>query len=194
MLVTAMNMWSYMWMISLRRRKDPDAFYTAIQSDPWNYKLKNVNEPKYHLGGDFFRDSGGTFCYGARTYVKRMVENYKIIFGKIPREFHAPIDKDDKPELDDTPLLGPDGVQKFQSLIGAVQWLVTLSQFDVAHACMSLSCFRVASREGHLERLKRLIGYLRKRANGAIRFRTKIPNHEAQFGAKPVHYNWMKSV
>ena len=52
--------------------KDPEAFYGAIQGDPWNYKLKNVEEPKYHLGGDFFRDADGTHCYGAQTHVKRM--------------------------------------------------------------------------------------------------------------------------
>ena len=40
--------------------KDPKSFYSALQSDPWNYKLKNVEEPRYHLGGDFFRDSDGT--------------------------------------------------------------------------------------------------------------------------------------
>eukprot|EP00977_Amphora_coffeiformis_P018556 scaffold6573_cov122-Amphora_coffeaeformis.AAC.1 len=48
--------------------KEPVIFYDAIQSEPWNYKLKNVEEPKYHLSGDFFRDSDGTFCYGAQTY------------------------------------------------------------------------------------------------------------------------------
>eukprot|EP00977_Amphora_coffeiformis_P015090 scaffold4393_cov103-Amphora_coffeaeformis.AAC.1 len=61
--------------------KEPVIFYDAIQSEPWNYKLKNVEEPKYHLGGDFFRDSDGTFCYGAQTYVKRMSENYEQLFG-----------------------------------------------------------------------------------------------------------------
>ena len=36
--------------------KDPKAFYAALQAAPWNYKLKGVEFPKYHLGGDFFRD------------------------------------------------------------------------------------------------------------------------------------------
>ena len=34
--------------------KDPDSFCKELQSDPWNYKLKNVKEPKYYLDGDFF--------------------------------------------------------------------------------------------------------------------------------------------
>ena len=114
--------------------KDPDSFYKELQSDPWNYKLKNVEEPRFHLGGDFFRDKDGTLCYGAQTYVKRLVETYKELFGEQPKEVHLPLDKDDKPELDESPLLGPDGIKRYQTLIGAAQWLITLSRFDIAHA------------------------------------------------------------
>jgi hypothetical protein len=134
--------------------KDPAKFYKDLQSDPWNYKLKNVEEPKYHLGGDFFRDKDGTLCYGSQTYVKRLVDTYKEMFGEMPKEVFSPIDKDDKPEFDDTPILGPDGIKRYQTLIGAAQWLITLSRFDIAHAIMSLGQFRAAPREGHLERLK----------------------------------------
>ena len=105
-----------------------------------------------------------------------------------------PLDKDVKPELDETPELGPKCVQQFQSLIGAVQWTISLCRFDVLHAVMSLGRFRAAPRLGHLERLKRLVGYMRKRPHGAIRFRTEIPNHEETFGADPIRYDWMESV
>eukprot|EP00977_Amphora_coffeiformis_P025527 scaffold20321_cov125-Amphora_coffeaeformis.AAC.1 len=143
--------------------KEPVIFYDAIQSEPWNYKLKNVEEPKYHLGGDFFRDSDGTFCYGAQTYVKRMSENYEQLFGEPPKEYHSPMERGDQPELDVTMELGTDDIMKFQSMIGAVHWTVSLSRFDVAHAVMSLGRFRVNPRQGHLERLRRLIGYMKKR-------------------------------
>ena len=174
--------------------KDPDKFYKALQSDPWNYKLKNIEAPKYHLGGDFFRDKDGTLCYGAQTYIKRLVDTYKQLFGEPPTPLHAPMDKDDKPELDESPLLGPDGIAKYQSLIGAAQWLITLSRFDIAQTVMSLGRFRAAPRVGHLERLKRLVGYLHKQSGGAIRFRTDIPDHEADFGDEPVTYDWMETV
>ena len=64
-----------------------------------------------------------------------------MMFGAPPAEVHAPVDKDDKPEFDDSEELGPDGVQKFQSVIGAVQWLIALCRFDVAHAVMSCGRF-----------------------------------------------------
>ena len=114
------------------------------------------------------------------------METYKELFGEQPKEVHALMDKDDKPELDDTPLLGPDGVKHFQTLIGATQWLITLSRFDIAHVIMSLGCFRAAPREGHMEQMKCVIGYVQKRLHCAIRFRTGIPNYEKQFGDDPV--------
>ena len=59
--------------------------------------------------------------------MKRLVESYKELFGEQPKEVHSPLDKDDEPELDESPLLGPDGIKRYQTLIGAAQWLITLS-------------------------------------------------------------------
>ena len=83
--------------------------------------------------------------------MKRPVETYKESFGEQPKEVHSPLDKDDEPELDEFPLQGPDGVKRFQTLIGVAQWLITLGRFDIAHAIVSLGRFRAAPHEGHLE-------------------------------------------
>ena len=71
---------------------------------------------------------------------------------------------------------------------------MSLCRFDVLHAVMSLGRFRAAPRQGHLERLKRVVGHLKKRPNGTLRFRSGIPNHEKTFGDKPVRYDWMESI
>jgi len=44
-----------------------------------------------------------------------------------------------------------------------------------------------------MECLKRLVGYMQKRPNCAIRFRTGIPNFEGIFG-EATRYNWMETV
>jgi hypothetical protein len=44
-----------------------------------------------------------------------------------------------------------------------------------------MSSFRVAPWQGHLERLKRIHGYLKENPAGTTRFRVKILNHEAVF-------------
>ena len=110
--------------------KNPAEFMDALQSAPWNYKLKGVSFPKYHLGADFKRDKDGTLTYGAKTYVKRLVEDYKNIFREEPsKKYHAPLQKGDHPEIDLSGLCLPDDTVKYQSNIGALQWTISLCRF-----------------------------------------------------------------
>jgi hypothetical protein len=104
------------------------------------------------------------------------------------------MDKDDHPELDDSPLCGPDDTSKFQSIIGALQWTIQLCQFDIAQAVMSMSRFRHAPRIGHIDRIKRICGYLAKLPHAAIRFHTGIPNHEETYGTQPTQHDWGQTV
>ena len=61
------------------------------------------------------------------------------------------MEKGDHPELDTSEMLDEEKITKYQSLIGALQWVVTIGRFDVATAVMSLSLFRAAPPVGHLE-------------------------------------------
>ena len=99
---------------------------------------------------------------------------------------------DDSPELDTSPFLGPKEIRIYMSLIGALQWCVTLGRFDIAVAVMAMSRFRIEPRVGHLERLKQIYGYLRNYPDGAIRFRTELPPNDQLFSMP--EYDWMYSV
>ena len=66
---------------------------------------------------------------------------------------------------------------KHQSLIGTPQWCITLGRFDIATAVMPMSSFRVAPRQGHLERLKHICGHLSKFRNACIHVQTDEPDH-----------------
>ena len=70
--------------------------------------------------------------------------NFEAMFGAPPVEAHTPMDKDGKPEFDDLAELGPGGVQKFQSIVGAMQWLIALCRFNIARMAMPLGRFRCA--------------------------------------------------
>jgi hypothetical protein len=94
----------------------------------------------------------------------------------------------DHPELDLTDELDETGIKKYQSLIGALQWLITLGRFDILHAVATMGSYRIAPRQGHLDRLKRIYGYIRKFPDGAIRFRTNIPTHEGY--DEVIQHNW----
>ena len=171
--------------------KEPGKFFDVLK-DKYKYKLKGVGTPKYHLGGDFYRDEDGTLAKGAKTYIKKLLLNYEQMFGGPPKEFSAPLDPKDHPEIDGSPLLDADGIKRYQSLLGALQWAITLGRFDLLPSVVSLSSFRVAPRIGHLDRAKRICGYLRKNPDSAIRFRTQVPFHEDRYTKPDV--SWISTV
>jgi hypothetical protein len=144
--------------------------------------LKGVSTPKYHLGGDFYRDSDGTLAWGAHLYISKLLNNYETMFGSTAKEFATPMIEKDHPEIDTSDLLDAIGIKHYQSSFRALRWLVTPGCFDI----------HCAPRQGHLDRLKRMYGYLRRNPSGAIRFRVKIPIHEGM--ATPVQYDWSSSV
>jgi hypothetical protein len=104
----------------------------------------------------------------------------------------VPLPERIQPELDDTDELDDKGRSVYQSLIGCLQWVVTLGRFDIACAVMTMSRFRVAPRKGHLDLLGNVFGYLRKYPDGAIRFHTDTPSHEDRF--TPCTVSWERSV
>ena len=68
-----------------------------------------------------------------------------------------------------------------------LQWTVTLGRIDIMCATMTMGGFRAQPRKGHLERLKRIFGFLRKHKKCAIKFRTKIPDYS---NYSEDDYNW----
>jgi hypothetical protein len=171
--------------------KNPEELMAALRGPLHDYKVTRGGQPTYHLGGDFYRDPDGTLCWGAKTYIKRLVGNYERLFGEKPKDATCPLDKDDHPELDGSPFLEDEDITKYQSLIGALQWAITLCRFDIATAVMTLGRYRCALRKGHLIRVKRVVGYLKANPEGAIRFRTHIPDHSKTPIAE---YSWLHTV
>ena len=136
----------------------------------YKFKLKGTGPISYHLGCDFVHDEDKVLCIQPRKYIEQMVETYVRMFGEKPKELYSsPLDKGDHPELDTSDLLDANRIQKYQSMIGAMQWAISIGRFDIATAVMSLSSFCVAPRVGHLERCKRIYAYLSKTRHAAIR-------------------------
>ena len=114
--------------------KNAQEFFDELQGPYVGFKMKGIGKPNYHLGADFYCDEDGTLCYSSQTYAKRLCASFESLFGEQPKMYFAPLDPDDHPELDDTPLCRPDNTAKFQSLIGVCQWMISLCRLDIAHA------------------------------------------------------------
>ena len=53
------------------------------------------------------------------------------MFGCKPREYWSPLDKGDHPEVDLSEELDQEGIMRYQSMIGCLQWAVSLGRFDI---------------------------------------------------------------
>ena len=128
--------------------KNPSELFIRLK-DKHGYKLKGVGDPEYHLGGNFGRDSDGTLYWGAKTYIEKSLRAYERIFGSMPsKKTSSPIDMDDHPELDDSSLLEEPDIKIYQSLIGSLQWAITLGRFDISVSVMVMSHFVLHLRLG----------------------------------------------
>ena len=170
---------------------DPEGF-VKILMEKYKYKLKGTGPISFHLGCDFLHDEEGFLCFEPKKYIDKMVSGYERMYGEKPKQsFGSPLEKGDHPELDTSELLDEDGIRKYQSMIGALQWAVSIGRLDITTAVMTLSSFRVAPRVGHLDRAKHVYGYLMRFREATIRINTEEPD----FSELPVqNHDWSYSV
>ena len=79
-----------------------------------------------------------------------LAETFKRVFNEDPPNgYRTPLDKNDHPELDSSDILGEDVVVKYLTMVGQLQWLVTLGRFILHAHVATMSRFRAAERQGH---------------------------------------------
>ena len=141
-------------------------------------KIKGDGPLEYHLGCDYKLNKDNTLVAQHTKFINKILEAYKKMF---PKEnflnIKAALEKNDHPELDNTELSNKEPITKYICMIGQLQWAVTLSRFDLLAHVMSMSRVRLAPKDGHLERMKRIYGYLSQTKHFVVRYRTKEPNH-----------------
>ena len=103
---------------------------------------------------------------------------YERMFGNTHEKSKVPMTPGDHPEMDDSPLLNSDGIKQFQSMIGMLQWAVSIGRFDIHCAVMTMGSFRAMPREGHLKILKKIFAYLNQHKEAFITFNTEIPDYK----------------
>jgi hypothetical protein len=160
--------------------KNPKEF-TDILETKHNFKVKGTGPITFHLGMDFTRDNDNTLCISPTKYIEK----------QLSQNVTSPLDKGDHPELDTPELCNEEQISQYQSMIGSIQWIVTIGTLDVHTAMMTMSGFCIAPRIGHLKRLQCIYGYLSKKRFASIRVRTKEPD----FSDIPdAEYDWTYTV
>jgi hypothetical protein len=112
-------------------------------------------------------------CSSGLSWHECLVDNYKWLFGESPlHHSQSPLESNNHPEIDSSKFLSLDDIQKYQSLIGAMQWAISIGHFDITVRVITMSSFRASPRHGHLEWVKHMVGYLSKFCFAELRILT----------------------
>ena len=130
-------------------------------------------------------------------YIDWMEEAYVQHFGIKPvQKYRSPLQKGDHPELDTAPFLDKKRNEIYQSSIGCGQWNLSIGRFNTQSAFMLISKYRTTPREGHLERVQWIYGYLCKYRHYKIRLQVdkpdysnvpEIPDHDWEYSVYRKH-------
>ena len=102
--------------------------------------------------------------------VKNVEEYLKSRGNSLPTKCLAPLRGDYKPESDTTPELGAEGLQYYQELVGVLRWSCELGRLDILFKTSRMSADLAMPREGHLEQVIHIFGYLKKYPKRKIAF------------------------
>ena len=106
--------------------ESPSAIIQIFKSK-YHLKVKGDGKLTYHLGADYFEDPDGTFVSQPKKYIDKLADTYKRFFNEDPpKGYKTPLDKNDHPELDTSAILEGDMTAKYLTMVGQLQWLVTL--------------------------------------------------------------------
>lgn len=173
--------------------------HSLQESTSYNWYVTGTGKAQTERKGTHNIPSGMQFllwwnqplCFGPQKYIKQTAAWYyynKTMFGEKPNLWvTSALEKNNHLELDTTKLLDINGIKQYQLLIDILLWVITLGHFEIATTVMTISGFWVVQWVGHLEWLKRIVGYLVKIKHTFIRICTEEPDYS---GVTNAEYYW----
>ena len=123
-----------------------------IPKSKYILKVKGDGPLTYQLGADCFQDPDGTLVSQPKKYIEKLKETYVRLFNTEPSKgLKTPLEKNDHPELGTSQILEGHEVNHYLTMVGQLQWLITLGRFDIQTQVITMSRFRPQPRQGHLE-------------------------------------------
>jgi len=124
-------------------------------------------------------------------YLKEAIKNVELELIKsghcLRGKPTTPMQNGYRPELDVSPVLGPDQANYFQSLIGILRWAVELGHIDIYIDVSLLSSHLAEPRLGHLEQTLHIFSYLKYHITSHLVF---DPIYVSWEKASFQEYNW----
>ena len=150
----------------------------------FDIKEGSVGPPKIYLGGNMrmvvLENGVKAWAFGSSQYVRAAVKNVEEYLqdqGKrLPKRAETPIQTSYRPELDISEELKPKDAAYYQSLIGILRWIVELGRVDICLEVSMMSSHLALPREGHLDQVFHIFGYLKKYHNSELVFDPTFPD------------------
>jgi len=161
---------------------NPRATMHGIQG---TFKLKDdkIEKPETYLGAQLKEmNIDGRMCWtmNCEQYVKSAIANVETKLNesgqRLPSKCATPLQANYRPELDVTAEMKIDGVRYYQELIGVLRWAVELGRIDMAIEVSMMSTHLALPREGHLQQVYHMFGYLKAKPKKTIAFDPAHPN------------------
>ena len=161
---------------------DPKATMSGIQA---TFKLKDdrVEQPETYLGAQLsHKIINGVECWTmtSEQYIKAAIANVESKLNqsnqRLPSRCATPIQANYRPELDVTAELNLEGIRYFQELIGVLRWAIELGRIDIAMEVSMLSTHLALPREGHLQQVHHMFGYLKAKPKKTLAFDPTHPD------------------
>ena len=130
--------------------KDPKEIINVLKSKH-HLKVKGDGLLTYHLGADYFQDPDGTMVSQPKKYIEKL--NIRLFNTEPSKGLKTPLEKNDHPELDTSEILERQEVNHYLTMVGQLQWLITLGRFDIQAQVITMSRFRAQQRKGHLKNI-----------------------------------------
>lgn len=163
------------------------------------YRLKEPpTAPTTYLGATIKpwsipQDSNPVWSMNCVQYLKEAIKNVELELNKAGQCLRGkpstPMQPNYRPELDVSPVLGPEQANYFQSLIGILRWAVELGRIDIYIDVAMLSSHLAEPRVGHLEQVLHIFSYLKHHINSHLVF---DPQYVAWEGAGFHDHDWQE--
>ena len=76
------------------------------------------------------------------NYVSKIIESYERMFSTKPKKVRTCQEAGDHAKLDQSDFCNEEEIMQYQTLIGQLQWLISLGRLDIAVHTISLSRYR----------------------------------------------------
>ena len=149
------------------------------------FKFKNdkIELPEFYLGAKLQeKPINNIKCWtvSSHDYVKAAIKNVqeaiKNTSRKLPtKHVEAPMSASYVPELDVTEELSEEDTTFYQELIGVLRWATEIGRVDILLEVSLLSQYQANPREGHLEQLLHIFGYLNRHAKVTLYLSPELP-------------------